>query len=81
MSTALWREARPAPFQGAFGNLTRLAIICLAVVATLSSFLALGQALGLRYWVTNNNASTGLAFANAWRKAMQHIMARMKRYA
>ena len=63
MITALWREARPAPFQGAFGNLTRLAITCFAIVATLSSFLALGQALGLRYWETYNNYSTGLFFS------------------
>jgi hypothetical protein len=53
----------PAPLQGAFDNLTRLIIICLAIVATLSSFLALGQVLGLRYWVTYANDSTGLFFS------------------
>ena len=63
MTTALWREARPAPFQGAFGNLTRLAIIGFAIVASLSSFLALGQVLGLRYWPTYHGYSTGLFFS------------------
>ena len=62
MSIAPW-SAAGAPPQGAFDNLTRLAVICAAIVAGFSSALAVGQAFVFRLGPTNQNEFTGLFFS------------------